>query len=65
MKPVIQKNAVVTDKSLSFAGYRLPPDVSRYAVWVYYHSPLSLRMVEDLLDARGIELTYELSDARR
>jgi len=30
-----------------------------YAVWLYYRFPLSLRMVEELLAARGIELTYE------
>jgi putative transposase len=28
-------------------------------VWLYYRFPLSLRMVEELLAARGIELTYE------
>jgi putative transposase len=30
-----------------------------YAVWLYYRSPLSLRMVEELLAARGIDLTSE------
>ena len=30
-----------------------------YAVWSFYRFPLSLRMVEELLTARGIELTYE------
>ena len=30
-----------------------------YGVWLYYRFPLSLRMVEELLAARGIELTYE------
>jgi putative transposase len=33
--------------------------VISYAVWLYYRFPLSLRMVEELLSARGIELTYE------
>jgi hypothetical protein len=33
--------------------------VISYAVWLYYRFPLSLRMVEELLAARGIELTYE------
>jgi len=28
-------------------------------VWLYYRFPLSLRMVEELLAARGIDLTYE------
>ncbi|MDR3411366.1 MAG: IS6 family transposase, partial [Formivibrio sp.] len=40
-------------------GYRFPPDVISYAVWLYYRLPLSLRMVEEWLAARGIELTYE------
>jgi putative transposase len=33
--------------------------VISYAVWLYYRFPLSLHMVEELLAARGIELTYE------
>jgi putative transposase len=45
--------------TISYAGYRFPPDVISYAVWLYYRFALSLRMVEELLVARGIELTYE------
>ena len=30
-----------------------------YAVWLYFRCPLSLRMVEEMLAARGIEVTYE------
>jgi len=45
--------------SISYSGYRFPPDVISYAVWLYYRFPLSLRMVEALLAARGIDLTYE------
>lgn len=48
----------VTD-TISYASYRFPPDVISYAVWLYYRFPLSLRMVEELLAARGIELTFE------
>jgi len=33
--------------------------VISYAVWLYYRFPLSLRMVEELLAARGIDLSYE------
>ena len=29
-----------------------------YAVWLYYRFPLSLRLIEELLAACGIELTY-------
>ncbi|AKK25018.1 transposase (plasmid) [Pandoraea oxalativorans] len=28
-------------------------------MWLYYRFPLSLRMIEEMLAARGIELTYE------
>jgi putative transposase len=42
---------------ISFNGYRFPPDIISYAVWPYYRFPLSLRMVEELLAARGIDLT--------
>jgi putative transposase len=54
----LQQKAAVNDP-ISYAGYRFPPDVISYAVWLYYRFPLSLRMVEELLAARGIELTYE------
>ena len=42
-----------------FKGYRFPPDVISCAVWLYYRFPLSLRMVEELLTARGIDAAYE------
>jgi putative transposase len=48
-----------TEAPISFKGYRFPPDIISYAVWLYYRFPLSLRMVEEILAARGIELTYE------
>jgi putative transposase len=54
----LQQNAPAND-AISYSGYRFPPDVISYAVWLYYRFPLSLRMVEELLAARGIELTYE------
>ena len=54
----LRQNAPAND-AISYAGYRFPPDVISYAVWLYYRFPLSLRMVEELLAARGIELTYE------
>ncbi|KVD75902.1 IS6 family transposase, partial [Burkholderia ubonensis] len=47
------------ESRISFKGYRFPPDIISDAVWLYYRFPLSLRMVEELLAARGIELTYE------
>jgi len=40
-------------------GHRFPPEVIAYAVWSYFRFPLSLRDVEDLLAARGINVSYE------
>src|SRR5512142_1375809 len=43
----------------SYAGYRLPPEVISHAVWLYFRFPLSLRMVEEMLAARGIIVSHE------
>ncbi len=40
---------------ISFKRYRFPPDVIRYAVWLYFRFTLSIRDVEELLAQRGIE----------
>jgi putative transposase len=42
-----------------YAGYRLPAEVISQAVWLYFRFPLSLRMVEEMLAARGIVVSYE------
>jgi putative transposase len=42
-----------------YRRHRYPAEVIGYAVWLYFHFPLSLRMVEDLLAARGIEVSHE------
>lgn len=44
---------------ISFKRHRFPPDVIRYAVWLYYRFTLSLRDGEDLLAERGIDLCHE------
>ncbi len=38
----------------SYAGHRFPPEVISHAVWLYFRFPLGLRMVEEMLAARGI-----------
>ncbi len=43
----------------SYAGHRFPPEVVGHAVWLYFSFPLSLRMVEELLAARGITVSHE------
>jgi putative transposase len=42
-----------------YAGYRFPAEIIGHAVWLYFRFPLGLRMVEELLAARGIIVTHE------
>ncbi len=42
-----------------YAGYRFPAEVISYAVYLYFRFPLSLRMVEEMLDLRGIMVSHE------
>ena len=52
-------NSTCHPQSISYAGYRFPPEVISYAVWLYFRFPLSLRMVEEMLAARSVDVTYE------
>ena len=38
----------------SYVGYRFPAEVISNAVWLNFRFPLSLRMMDELLAARGI-----------
>ena len=42
-----------------YARHRFPAEVISYAIWLYFRFPLSLRMVEEMLAARGITVTHE------
>jgi putative transposase len=42
-----------------YARHRFPAEVSSHAVWLYVRFPLSLRMAEEMLAARGIEVSHE------
>jgi putative transposase len=42
-----------------YARHRFPAEVISYAIWLYFRFPLSLRMVEEMLAARGIEVSHE------
>ena len=44
---------------ISFKRHRFPPEVIRYAVWLYFRFTLSIRDVEELLAERGIEVSRE------
>lgn len=46
-------------KPLSFKRHRFPAAVIRQAIWLYCRFSLSLRDVEELMAARGIEVSYE------
>lgn len=46
-------------KPLSFKRHRFPAEVIRHAVWLYFRFSLSFRDVEELLAARGIDVSYE------
>ena len=45
--------------AISFKRHRFPPDVIRYAVWLYYRFTLSVRDVEELLAQGGVEASRE------
>src|SRR4051812_13589330 len=42
-----------------YTGYRFPAEIISHAVWLYFRFPLSLRMVDELLAARGIMVSHE------
>ena len=42
-----------------YAGYCYPPEIISHAVLLHFRFPLSLRMVEEMLAARGILVSHE------
>ena len=44
----------MTDRDPLYRRHRFPAEIIAHAVWLYFRFPLSLRMVEDMLAARGI-----------
>src|ERR671933_869200 len=42
-----------------YAGHRFLPKIISHTVWLYFRFPLSLRMVEEMLAARGIVVSHE------
>ncbi len=43
----------------NYHGYRFPPEIISYAVWLYHRFCLSFRDVEELLAERGVTVSYE------
>src|SRR5215469_6685716 len=50
---------MTTSARARYAGYRFPAEIIGHAVWLYFRFPLGLRMVEELLAARGIIVSHE------
>ena len=42
-----------------YKRHRFPPEIIKYAVWLYHRFNLSHRNIEDLLAERGITVSYE------
>jgi putative transposase len=42
-----------------YVRHRYPAEVISHAVWLYFRFPLSLRMVQEMLAARGILVSHE------
>ena len=53
------QSASTVESEVSYRRHRFPRDVIALAVWLYYRFPLSLRMVEEMLASRGVEVSYE------
>ncbi len=50
---------MTTPRDPLYAGCRDPAEIISDAVWLYVRFPLRLRMVEEMLAARGLSVTYE------
>ena len=50
---------MTTPAHTRYGGYRFPAEIIGHAVWLYFRFPLGLRMVEELLAARGIIVSHE------
>ena len=45
--------------TISYGGYRFPPEIIQHAIWLYTRFTPSFRDVEDLLAERGVMVSYE------
>jgi hypothetical protein len=50
---------MTTPARARYTGYRFPAESIGHALWLYFRFPLGLRMVEELLAARGIIVSHE------
>ena len=47
-----------------YRGYRFPPEIISYCVWLYFRFSVSYRDIEELMAERGVTVTYETVRAR-
>ena len=50
---------MITAPAASYKGHRFPAEIIAHAVWLYFRFSLSYRDVEELLAARGVQVSYE------
>ncbi len=46
-------------RQLPFKRHRFPPELIRHSIWLYAKFTLSFRDVEEMLAARGVDVSYE------
>src|SRR4051812_19275752 len=56
---VWHRRGMTSTRPSRYARHRFPAEVISQAVWLYFRFPLSLRMVEEMLAARGILVSHE------
>ena len=44
---------------ISYKRHRYPSSIISYALWLYHRMPISLRLVEEALSYRGLDISYE------
>ena len=49
---------------VQYRGYRFPPEIISYCVWLYFRFSVSDRDIEELMAERGVTVTYETIRAR-
>jgi putative transposase len=49
----------MTNRDPLYRRHRFPVEIIAQAVWLYFRFPLNLRMVEDMLAARGIMVSHQ------
>src|SRR5262245_3800704 len=59
IEAVIGKLEDMKTQNLDYRGYRFPPAIISYAVWLYHRFSLSFWDVEELLAERGVTVSYE------